>query len=217
MMASTATPARRVDLSDGLRMRKAAEEGEDPHHHHHGHDHPDAADPHVWHDPRQVMEMVRTIADVLMEADPESAAAYAARRDAYLQRLEELDRYIAGRVDELPPENRKLVTTHDAFGYFADRYGFEVITLLGSVSTETGDPSAAAMAEVADRVKAAGVRAVFVENILSPKLTRRLAEQGDDVAVASLYSDALGAPDSGGGTYEQMMRHNADTIVGALR
>ena len=221
LLGSSRTAARVVELSDGLRERRGTD-GHDDHAEHadeagHGHHHHGDADPHVWHDPRQVITMVESIAAALAEADPVNAAAYAARRDAYVARLELLDSYIAERVAELPPERRKLVTTHDAFGYFADRYGFEVISLLGSVSTESGDPSAAAMAAVADRVKTAGVKAVFVENILSPKLTRRLAEQGERVSVASLYSDALGPTGSDGATYEQMMRHNVDAIVEALR
>ena len=218
MLASSAADARLVNLSDGLRPRGAStDHGETAGHAGHNHHHAGDADPHMWHDPRRVIVMVGSIVRALCEADPANAAAYAARGDAFVARLERLDGYIEQRVAELPVERRKLVTTHDAFGYFADRYGFEVISVLGSVSTESGDPSAAAMAEVADRVEAAGVKAIFVENILSPKLTRRLAEQGKSVAVASLYSDALGPPGSDGASYEQMMRHNVDTIVGALR
>ena len=218
MLASSAADARLVNLSEGLRPRgDATDHGETGGHAGHDHHHAGDADPHMWHDPRRVMVMVGSIVKALGEADPTNAAAYAARGDAFVARLERLDGYMEQRVAELPPERRKLVTTHDAFGYFADRYGFEVISVLGSVSTESGDPSAAAMAEVADRVRAAGVKAIFVENILSPKLTRRLAEQGESVAVATLYSDALGPPGSDGASYEQMMRHNVDTIVGALR
>lgn len=117
----------------------------------------------------------------------------------------------------IPPARRKLVTAHDTFGYFADRYGFESISLLGSSSSETSDPSAARVAQVVGQLRQAGVPAVFAENILNPRLTEQIATQAGIRVVATLYTDALGPPDSGGETYEQMLRHNVTAIVEALK
>ena len=186
--------------------------------HDHGHHHGDGdADPHAWHDVQNAIAMVRVIAEALTAADPGHAEAYAANRDLSIDQLEALDAYVVQRVSALPEDRRKLVTTHDAFGYFADRYGFTVISVMGAFSTAAGDPSAAAMAAVIDEMRGADVHAVFVENILSPKLTERLAEQGNAAVVATLYSDSLGPAGSDGDTYLKMMRHNVDAIVGALQ
>ncbi len=225
------TQAKRVAVTRDIEPRQAMHEDEDSHepenehehaehaehsqehqHHHHG-----DFDPHAWHDVRNVASMAKVIAEELIAADPEHADAYRANCDAYVARLNELDTWIAEQVATIPQANRKLVMTHNAMGYFADRYGFEVITVMGSVSSEGSDPSAADMAKVIDQIKDADVRAVFVENMLSPDLTRRIAEDAGVTVIGSLYSDALGPEGSDGDSYEKMMRQNVQTIVGALR
>lgn len=184
--------------------------------HDHHHDHGEF-DPHVWHDVPNAIAMVEVIADALAEADPANAATYHANRDRYVGELRELDAWVHSQVKTIPAEHRVLVTSHDTFGYFADRYGFRTVTVLGSVSSEMGDPSAAAVAEVVEQVKASGVPAVFAENILSPRLTEQIARQAGVTVVPTLYTDALGAADSEGASYINMIRHNVRTIVEALR
>ena len=223
------TEAKRVAVTRDIEPRRAGHADEDVHEHEHAehaehsqehehhHHHHGEFDPHAWHDVRNVASMAKVIAEELIAADPAHAEDYRANCDAYVARLDELDTWIAEQVATIPQANRKLVMTHNAMGYFADRYGFEVITVMGSVSSEGGDPSAADMAKVIDQIKDADVRAVFVENMLSPDLTRRIAEDAGVKVIGSLYSDALGPDGSDGDSYEKMMRHNVQTIVEALR
>jgi zinc/manganese transport system substrate-binding protein len=175
-------------------------------------------DPHCWQNPRYAILMTRNIAAALVQADPAGTGFYRDRAAAYIAQLQELDDYIARQVATLPPQRRVLVTSHDALGYFADRYGFKVIgSALASVTTEAADPSARQMAAVIQEVRAAGVPAVFTENMENPKLLQQIAVEAHVRVDTSLYTDALGAAGSAGASYLGMMRHNIDTIVGALR
>lgn len=174
-------------------------------------------DPHVWHDVQHAMHMVRVIRDALVQADPANAAAYSANAERYLAELQELDAWIVARVATLPPERRKLVTTHDTFAYFARRYGFVIVgTALGSVSTEAADPSAAQVAALVQEIKAAGVPAIFAENVSNPRLMERIASVAGVQLAPGLYTDALGRPGSPGDSYVKMIRSNVERIVVAL-
>ncbi|MCC7358413.1 MAG: zinc ABC transporter substrate-binding protein [Anaerolineales bacterium] len=174
------------------------------------------ADPHVWHSATNAMAMARNIKAALAAADPANAAAYQTNTDAYLAELTALDGWIAEQVSALPAERRKLVTTHDTFGYFAQRYGFEVLGSLLPTSTEGASPSAQQVAALAQAVKAADVPAIFGENIGANGLLNQVAAEAGVKLVATLFTDALGAPGSGGETYVDMMRANVTTIVAAL-
>lgn len=173
-------------------------------------------DPHVWQDVRNVIVVAGHVRDALVAADPAGKDAYEANAARYVEQLEALDAEIAGRVGELPAEQRKLVTTHDAFGYFARRYGFEIVGTALPVSTEAADPAAGDVAALVDRIRAAGVPAIFAENIENQALLERVASDAGVVLGNDLYSDALGPEGSPGETYVGMMRANADAIVGAL-
>ncbi len=173
-------------------------------------------DPHVWHDPTNVMAMVEVIRDALMAADPTNAALYTANAEAYMAELTELDGFIEAQVAELPAERRKLVTTHDTFGYFAERYGFEVIGTALGVSTEASDPSAGAIAELVKVIRAAGVPAIFTENVANLQIMETIANEAGVTLASDLYTDALGEPGSPGATYLEMMRYNVTVIVQAL-
>jgi zinc/manganese transport system substrate-binding protein len=182
----------------------------------HSHDH-DGADPHIWGDASLVRSAVGVIGETLATADPDNAEAYQANADAYATELEELDAWIHEQVAMIPEENRKLVTSHDTFGYYADAYGFEIIgTALGSVSTESGDPSAADIATLVEQIKGAGVPAIFAENVVNPDLMQSIADETGVELAPPIYSDALGDADSGASTYIDMMRSNTTTIVDAL-
>jgi len=175
-------------------------------------------DPHVWHDVRNAAHMVGVVRDRLCELDPPNATAYRANAAAYLARLDALHAWVEAKVGELPPDRRTLVTNHDTFGYFAERYGFRVAgTALASLSTEAADPSAKEFARLVDAVRAAKVPAVFAENVHNPKLMERLAAEAGVRLAPPLFTDALGPPGSGGDTYEAMVRHNVTTIVAALK
>lgn len=174
-------------------------------------------DPHVWHLPDNAVIMVEAIAAALEKADYANAAKYRDRKNAYVAKLKELDAWIATQTSSLPVERRKLVTTHDTFGYLADRYEFEVLSVLGSVSSESSDPSAAQVAEIIERVRSLKIPAIFAENILNPKLTQRIAEEAGVKVVPTLYTDALGPRESPGSDYIGLMRFNIKTIVEALK
>lgn len=174
-------------------------------------------DPHVWHLPENAMVMVEAITSALERADPDDATGYRNRHVAYIRQLQELDAWISRQAASIPDDRRKLVTTHDTFGYLADRYDFEVLSVLGSVSSESSDPSARQVAEIIGRIRALNIPAVFAENILNPKLTRKIAEEAGVKIVPTLYTDALGPADSPGGDYLGMMRYNVNTMTEALR
>lgn len=181
-----------------------------------GHDHGEL-DPHVWHDVPNAIAMVTVVADALMAADPANATAYDANRARYVGELRELDAWVHAQVQTIPVEQRILVTSHDTFGYFAEQYGFRTVTVLGSVSSEIQDPSAAAVVDVVEQIQATGVTAVFAENVLGPRLTEQIARQAKVRVVATLYTDALGAADTEGASYVGMIRHNVRTLVEGLR
>jgi len=182
------------------------------HHHHH-----DAGDPHFWLDPNLVVKYVENIRDALSAADAEGAPVYAANAMAYIAQLKQLDAWIAEQVAQLPPEARKLVTNHESFGYFADRYGFQVIgTVVPNVSPMT-QPSAQQLARLADRVKEAGVRAIFLETGGDQRLAQQLAQETGIRVVTELYSHSITTADGPAPTYIDMMRYNTQAIVNALR
>jgi ABC-type Zn uptake system ZnuABC Zn-binding protein ZnuA len=183
--------------------------GEDEHAH-------GTRDPHVWHSAANAILMARNIRDALIQADPANAAAYRANADAYTVQLQELDDWIIAQVSTLPPERRKLVTTHDTFAYFAQRYGFEVVGTLLPTSTEGASPSAQELAALVEAIRAAGVPAVFAESITSNSLLNQVATEAGVRVISTLYTDALGPPGSGAATYLEVMRHNVTAIVGAL-
>lgn len=184
----------------------------DEHGHHHG-----EFDPHVWHDVTYAMAMVEHIRDALSAADPENAADYAANADAYLAELTELDAWVTAQIESIPAERRKLVTSHDTFGYFAARYGLEVVgSALGSFSTEAADPSAGELAALIEMIETEGVPALFTENVSNPDLIERIAQETGVTIGEPLYTDALGAVGTPGATYIDMVRYNVTAIVTAL-
>jgi zinc/manganese transport system substrate-binding protein len=167
-----------------------------------------ADDPHIWTDPSRMAEVV----DALGEALPERADAAA----AYAEELRSLDAEIEGLVADIPRERRVLVTNHEVLGYFADRYGFEVVgAVIPSVTTGAA-ASAADVEALADLLVAEGVPAVFAETTSSSELAQALADSVGGVEVVTLFTESLGGPGSGAETYIDMQRTNAGRIVEAL-
>jgi ABC-type Zn uptake system ZnuABC Zn-binding protein ZnuA/ABC-type Mn2+/Zn2+ transport system permease subunit len=193
-----------VDLSQGLPQRLPGEDTGDA---------ASAFDPHWWHDPRNARHAVETIRDALSTANPAAAAAYRANADAYLARVDATDAAVATCLDRVPPDQRKLVSDHDAFGYFAVRYGVQVVgAVIPSQSTQA-QPSAGDLADLAATVRETGVKAVFPEEALSPDLAQQIARATGARADLTLYGDGLGAKDSPGGTYLGMLLANADAMA----
>jgi ABC-type Zn uptake system ZnuABC Zn-binding protein ZnuA len=173
-------------------------------------------DPHWWQDPRNAERATYAIAAALKAADPGHAAGYEARANAYVKRLRALDTGIARCVAQLPPEQRKLVTSHDALGYYAGRYGFTVVgAAIPSLSTQA-QPSAAATQRLVDQIKAQHVAAIFPESAINPKLERAIARDAGAGVGGALYADMLGPQGSAGATYLGALAANTRTIVTAL-
>ena len=174
-------------------------------------------DPHVWHLPENAKLMVESIMLAFESIDPDHAAEYRSRHQAYVAKLNQLDDWISQQASSIPNGRRKIVTTHDTFGYLADAYDFEVISVLGSVSSESSDPSASQVAAVIKQIDNLKIPAIFAENILNPKLTQKIAEEAGVKIVPTLFTDALGPADSQGHDYIAMMRYNVKTITESLR
>jgi len=174
-------------------------------------------DPHIWQNPYNYVQVISVVRDALSAADPANAAVYQLNANAYLTQLLEVDSYVVQQVQTLPAEQRKLVTNHDAFGYFAGRYGFdEVGFAIDSVSTEGSGPSAADISALVESIRASGTRAVFPENIENADLVNQVAQEAGVVVGAPLCSDALSPADGPCPTYLDLLRYNIDSIVTAL-
>lgn len=180
---------------------------------------PDEHDPHVWFDVQLWRIVVETVRDTLMEADPANAAAFEANAASYLAELDTLDAYVLSQAEKLSAEERVLITAHDAFNYFGRAYGFEVMGLQG-ISTQS-EASTSDVQELANIIVERRIPAVFIESSVPVRTVEALQEavtaQGHEVAIGGqLFSDAMGDPATAEGTYLGMVRHNIDTIVGAL-
>jgi ABC-type Zn uptake system ZnuABC Zn-binding protein ZnuA/ABC-type Mn2+/Zn2+ transport system permease subunit len=173
-------------------------------------------DPHWWHDPRNAEAAVAAIRDALENGDPAHAKGYTQRAAAYLAKLSRLDRGISACLDRIPPAERKLVTDHDAFGYFAARYGLTVIGAVIPSQTTQAQPSAGETAKLISLVRREHVRAIFPESSLNPRLARTIASETGATSSSTLYGDTLGPARSPGATYLSMETANADGIARGL-
>ncbi|HEY0331785.1 MAG TPA: metal ABC transporter substrate-binding protein [Rhodopseudomonas sp.] len=172
------------------------------------------ADPHAWQAVPNAKIYVANIRDALTAADPAGADAYRGNAAAYLAKLDALDGEIRAGVAQIPPERRKVISTHDAFGYFAQAYGLAFIAPQG-VSTES-EVSAKDIASIIKQVKAEKLPAVFLENISDPRLMRRIAAETGAKVGGSLYSDSLTDEKGEAPTYIDMVRHNIKALTSAL-
>jgi ABC-type Zn uptake system ZnuABC Zn-binding protein ZnuA len=174
-------------------------------------------DPHFWMDPLDVIMYVDNIRDGLSQADPAGAQDYARNADTYIEKLKELDAWISDQVAQVPAQQRKLVTNHEDFGYFADRYGFQIVgTVIPSVSS-LASPSAQQVAQLVDAVKASGVKAIFVETGANTQLAEQVAQEAGVKLVSDLYTHTLTGPNGPAPTYIDMMKYDTNQIVSALK
>jgi len=171
-------------------------------------------DPHFWLDPIKVITYVENIRQGLSEVDPAGAEEYEINAGAYAERLRELDGWIAAEVEKIPVERRLLVTNHESFGYFAERYAFRVVgTVFPTTGTESV-PSAQQLATLVEEIRATGAPAIFLETGSSADLAEQVARETDVKVVTDLYTHSLGESAS---TYIDMMRWNVRLIVQALK
>ena len=173
-----------------------------------------AADPHAWQSVPNARIYVTDIANALAVADPDEAEFFRAQARTYLDKLETLDREVREAVAKIPLERRKVISTHDAFGYFAAEYGVQFVAPLG-VSTET-EPSARDIAAIIGQIKAQKIPAVFLENISDDRLIRRIAAETGAKVGGTLISDGLTGEKGLAPTYIDMVRHNIKALTSAL-
>jgi zinc/manganese transport system substrate-binding protein len=175
-------------------------------------------DPHFWHDPLRMAAAVDLIAAALKTLPEVNGTVITDRAAEYINRIEAADAEIVSSLEPVSPDRRKLVTSHDSFGYFADRYGFEVIGAIIPGGSTLGAPSSADLARLVAVIRQSQVPAIFVEYGVSPALAQALAgEVGSAVQVVELYSDTLGPPGSGSATYLELITTNGKLIAEALK
>ena len=181
-----------------------------------GHAH-DGLDPHFFTDPARMATVATAVSDFLIETvDGVDAAALTASSEAYVDELVALDREVSETLGAIDDVDRVLITNHEVFGYFADRYDFEVVGTVIPSGTTTDGVSAQDLEELAEVIEHEGVQAIFAETSSSDELIQTLSSEVGDVAVVDLYSESLGDVDSAGATYIDMVRTNADRIAAAL-
>jgi zinc/manganese transport system substrate-binding protein len=171
-------------------------------------------DPHAWQSVANAKTYVANIRDALIAVDPADRSVFEANAAAYLRRLDALDAEVKAAIATIPPQRRKLVTTHDAFGYLGTAYGVAFIAPHG-VSTEA-EASARDVAQIIVQIRAQKIPAVFLENVTDPRLLERIAHESGARVGGTLYSDALTDANGPAPTYVEMMRHNVKELVGAL-
>jgi zinc/manganese transport system substrate-binding protein len=198
LLQASGSKARIVTASQGIAPRKRG---------------PDA-DPHAWQSVKNVMVYVGNIRDALVAADPADTETFKANAARYLAELDALDREVRTETDKIPPDRRKVISTHDAFGYFAEDYGIQFIAPLG-VSTES-EPSARDVAGIIAQIRRERIPAVFLENFNDDRLVSRIAAETGTRIGGTLYSDALSDENGPAPTYIAMVRHNIRALTSAL-
>ena len=190
-----------------LTMAHESEAGSD-------HDHDDGIDPHAWQDVANAQRYVVNIADALVAADPQGASVYRANAERYSLQLKALDAEIRAALANLPADRRKVVSSHDAFGYFARAYDIRFLAPVGV--SNNAEPTAQGVARLIRQIKAEKAPAVFIENVVDPRLIERIRSESGARVGGTLYSDALSAADGAAPDYLSMMRHNLQRLREAL-
>ncbi len=196
-------------------MEEAHEESTVQHgaHHREKHDH-GAVDPHAWQDLANGQIYVDNLIVALAKVDPDHAEAYRRRGETYRAQLLGTDRWVRGQIATVPLTKRRVITSHDAFGYFGAAYGVEFLAPVGW-NTEN-EPSAQAIATLIRQIKQKKTRALFVENMSDPRLVQRIAHEASGVVGGTLYSDALAPAGQPGDSYIGLFRHNVPALVAAM-
>jgi ABC-type Zn uptake system ZnuABC Zn-binding protein ZnuA len=174
-------------------------------------------DPHFWLDPILVTQYVKNIKDGFIYFNPERKAIYTTNSEKYINQLEELDRWIEKSVQSIPLDQRKIITNHESFGYFADRYHFQIIgTIIPSISSEAS-PSAQQLADLVNRIQLTGTKVIFLETGSNPQLANQIARETNIRVVSDLYTHSLTSLNGNAPTYIEMMKWNTNQIVEALK
>ncbi|MCX5888141.1 MAG: metal ABC transporter substrate-binding protein [Deltaproteobacteria bacterium] len=202
-----------VVASRGIKPREmTTEEAEE---HEQGAKHEHKIDPHAWQNLSNGLIYVENIAKGLSSADPDGAAIYKANTDAYEAKLADLDRWVKAEFAGIPKPKRRMITSHDALGYFGAAYGITILSSMG-VSTES-EPSAGGIARLIKQIRQEKITAVFIENVTDPRLMEQVAKESGVKLGGELYSDALSKQDESAPTYIKMFENNATKIIAAMR
>jgi zinc/manganese transport system substrate-binding protein len=208
VVASQGVTPRQTEEEASIPAREA--QGKDQH----GQHHRLITDPHAWQDLVNGQRYAANITAALAKADPAHAEAYRRRGAAYQAQLQETDQWVRAQIATVPLSKRRVITSHDALGYFGAAYGVE---LLAPVSWNTeAEPSAKDVAQLIRQIKKEGVKALFVENMSDPRLIQRIAAESGGVIGGTLYTDALSWPGTPGDSYLGMFRYNVPTMVAAM-
>lgn len=202
LVKASGAKARPVVVSAGIKTRKMEEDGKT------------VTDPHVWNSAANVAVWVANVEKALSAASPEDAAEFKANAARYTRELQDLDAYAKAQVAAVPKEKRKVLTSHDAFGYFGREYGVRFLSPLG-VSTET-EASASDVAKLIDQIRKVGVKVYFIENSNDPRLVEQIATATGAQPGGELYVESLSEADGPAPTYARMFRYNVDQIIGAI-
>ena len=196
------------DLSQGVSLRSPDASG--------GGD-GDEVDPHYWLSAPNAMIMVENVRDALVEADPDGAEGYADRAGGLIERLDAADAETRALIGEVPADERRIVTDHDALGYFIDEYGLVFVGSIFPSLDVSAEPSAQDIEDLVARIRSEGVRAMFTESTVDPRLAEAVANETDARLVTEpLYTDSLGPPGSGADTLDAMLVYNAGVIRDGL-
>jgi zinc/manganese transport system substrate-binding protein len=214
LIESSGTKAPVVTASQGiaktLTMAEKEEEGHHDHHHHHG-----STDPHAWQSLTNGRVYVKNIAAALQKADPANSKDYAERASKLDAELAALDTWVEKEIASVPAEKRRVITTHDAFGYFADAYQ---VTFLAPTGFSTDDePSAKEMRHLIQQIQSGKTRALFLESMGNPNIIKQLAAETGAVVGPALYTDALSTENGPAATYQKMMQYNVRALVKAMQ
>lgn len=212
-----------AELTKGARLLRNSEEehdshegrDHDDHNHGHKHDHHGDFDPHAWQSVHNAQIYVNNIAEAFCAADQSGCASYRANAKSYGDKLKALDHDLKTAVQQVPSDRRTLITSHDAFAYLGQEYGFQLLAPQGA-STDS-EASAADIAVLIRQIKQQKASAIFLENVSNPRLIQQIARETGMKVGGKLYSDALSSEGGPASTYVDMMRHNIGTILDAVR
>ncbi|WP_225771054.1 metal ABC transporter substrate-binding protein [Inquilinus sp. Marseille-Q2685] len=221
LVTASGTKARIVVASQGIATLRAEEEGHEAHEAHddhagedHDHDH-GGLDPHAWNSAANGAIYAANIAKALEVADPAHAAAYQANGAKYVAELKDLDAWARREVATIPEGKRKVITSHDAFGYLGAAYGIEFHAPVG-FSTES-EASAGDVAKLIDQIKHEHIKAVFIENATDPRLVQQVAKASGAQMGGELYAEALSTEDGPASTYAKMFQYNISSLVAGMK
>ncbi|MFN3495488.1 MAG: metal ABC transporter substrate-binding protein [Hydrogenophaga sp.] len=214
LIKTSAYQGQQVVVSQGIEPLKEAASGHGKGHHGHAHQH-GGTDPHAWQSVANTKVFVKNIADGLCKADPDGCDSYRSNASRYTAQLDALDNDIQAAWAPVPPEQRKVITSHDAFAYYARAYGVKFLAPQG-VSTES-EASAKGVAQLVRQIRQEKIKALFVENLSDPRLIEQIGRETGVKPSGELFADSLSAPSGPAATYIELMRHNTRTLILAVQ